>query len=94
MFRILNLQYIVSVAGVAGFEPTNDGVRASLKAHFALKNQYFRGFLPQYANYTQACVFFLDFINFKKPLDNRQENEYNKREQGRKPFTDYKRRLA
>ena len=27
VFLNRNLQYIVSVAGVAGFEPTNDGVR-------------------------------------------------------------------
>ena len=79
----------MSVAGVAGFEPTNDGVRAWQKARFALKNRDFRGFLPQYAIYTQACVFFLNFIKFKKPLDNRQVNEYNKREQGRQPYECY-----
>ena len=32
VFDLLNLiQYMVSVAGVAGFEPTNDGVRGTLK---------------------------------------------------------------
>ena len=34
MFLNRNLQYIVSVAGVAGFEPTNDGVRG-LKTNFS-----------------------------------------------------------
>ena len=44
VFLNLNLQYIVSVAGVAGFEPTNDGVRvrcltAWRHPNFYIKNQ-------------------------------------------------------
>ena len=32
------IQYMVSVAGVAGFEPTNDGVRGTLKTQNMAEN--------------------------------------------------------
>ena len=52
-FRGRNNEKQGFLAGVAGFEPTNDGVRARKKLILPLKIIDFSGFLPQYLNYTQ-----------------------------------------
>ncbi len=62
------------MAGVAGFEPTNDGVRVRKKPILPLKISNFRGFLTQHPNYTQAIqglfVFpLLKILTFAKNSD-------------------------
>ncbi len=49
------------MAGVAGFEPTNDGVRARILLSKTVKKPYFKYFLYQFTNHTQVCAFFLEF---------------------------------